>query len=141
MDRIEIYNKLNRIKPSNKILKYPFNFWSPEKIKFTQKEIELRFKHPEKFPANQQNNYKGNKPGYKGNKPNNQNNYKGNKPNNQNNYKGNKEKNKENGNNPNNKENGNKPNDQKNKDNGNENQNDQNESTTGGQPSNIVIVF
>jgi hypothetical protein len=44
MDRIEIYNKLNRIKPSNKVLKYPFNFWTPEKIKFTQKEIELKFK-------------------------------------------------------------------------------------------------
>lgn len=44
-DKIEIYNKLNRIKPSNKMLKYPFNFWTPEKIKFTQKDIELKFKN------------------------------------------------------------------------------------------------
>lgn len=44
-NRIEIYNKLNRIKPSKLNLKYPFNFWSPEKIKFTQKEIEIKFKN------------------------------------------------------------------------------------------------
>jgi hypothetical protein len=49
MDRIEIYNKLNRIKPSNKILKYPFNFWTPEKIKFTQNEIKLKFKQEKNF--------------------------------------------------------------------------------------------
>jgi hypothetical protein len=45
MDKIEIYNKLNRIKPSFKSLKYPFNFWTPEKIKFSQKEIEIKFKN------------------------------------------------------------------------------------------------
>lgn len=45
--KIVIYNKLNRIKPSNKSLKYPFNFWNPAKIKFTQKEIELKFKSPQ----------------------------------------------------------------------------------------------
>lgn len=43
--KLEIYNKLNRIKPSNKSLKYPFNFWTPEKIKMTQNEIELKFKN------------------------------------------------------------------------------------------------
>ena len=46
--KLDIYNKLNRIKPSNKSLKYPFNFWSPEKIKITQREIELKFKNPPK---------------------------------------------------------------------------------------------
>jgi hypothetical protein len=45
LNRIEIYNKLNRIKPSKSTLKYPFNFWTPEKIKFTQKEIEIKFKN------------------------------------------------------------------------------------------------
>lgn len=43
--KLEIYNKLNRIKPSNKSLKYPFDFWTPEKIKMTQNEIELKFKN------------------------------------------------------------------------------------------------
>ena len=45
VEKLDIYNKLNRIKPSNKMLKYPFNFWTPEKIKFTQKEIELKYKN------------------------------------------------------------------------------------------------
>jgi hypothetical protein len=44
-DKIEIYNKLNQIKPSGKTLKYPFNSWTPEKIKFTLKDIELKFKN------------------------------------------------------------------------------------------------
>ena len=56
MNRIEIYNKLNRVKPSNKILKYPFNFWTPAKIKFTQKEIELKFKNPNKSKDGQYQN-------------------------------------------------------------------------------------
>ena len=56
MNRIEIYNKLNRVKPSNKILKYPFNFWTPAKIKFTQKEIELKFKNPDKSKTFGQHN-------------------------------------------------------------------------------------
>jgi hypothetical protein len=43
--KIDIYNKLNRIKPSNKSLKYPFDFWTPEKIKITQREIQLKFKN------------------------------------------------------------------------------------------------
>ncbi len=42
--KIDIYNKLNRVKPSSKTLKYPFNFWTPEKIKISQAEIELKFK-------------------------------------------------------------------------------------------------
>lgn len=46
--KLDIYNKLNRIKPSNKSLKYPFNFWSPDKVKITQQEIELKFKNPSK---------------------------------------------------------------------------------------------
>lgn len=44
--KLDIYNKLNRIKPSSKSLKYPFNFWTPEKIKITQREIQLKFKNP-----------------------------------------------------------------------------------------------
>ncbi len=48
MNKVEIYNKLNRIKPSKLSLKYPFNFWTPEKIKFTQKEIALQFKKQKK---------------------------------------------------------------------------------------------
>jgi len=44
-DKIETYNKLNHIKPSSKSLKYPFNSWTPEKIKFTLKDIELKFKN------------------------------------------------------------------------------------------------
>jgi len=43
--KLDIYNKLNRIKPSSKSLKYPFNFWTPEKIKITQREIQLKFKN------------------------------------------------------------------------------------------------
>ncbi len=45
LDTLEIYNKLNRIKPSIKSLKYPFNIWNPEKIKITQREIQLKFKN------------------------------------------------------------------------------------------------
>lgn len=42
--KLEIYNKLNRIKPSTRSLKYPFNFWTPEKIKITQREIQIKAK-------------------------------------------------------------------------------------------------
>lgn len=45
IDIVSIYNKLNRIKPSKYALKYPFNFWTPEKIKFTQKDIQLKIKN------------------------------------------------------------------------------------------------
>ncbi len=43
--KLDIYNKLNRIKPSSKSLKYPFNFWTPEKVKITQREIQLKSKN------------------------------------------------------------------------------------------------
>lgn len=43
--KLEVYNKLSRIKPSSRSLKYPFNFWTPEKIKITQNEIQLKAKN------------------------------------------------------------------------------------------------
>ena len=98
MDRIEIYNKLNRIKPSFKSLKYPFNFWTPDKIKFSQKEIEIKFKEGDN---GKQWNNNGHKPWEKNkNQHNNNNNNNGHKPWEKNNHQHNQQ-NKHN-NNPNN---------------------------------------
>ena len=79
MDRIEIYNKLNRIKPSFKSLKYPFNFWTPDKIKFSQKEIEIKFKEGDNGKQWINN---GHKPWEKNNHQHNQQNKHNNNPNN-----------------------------------------------------------
>ena len=40
-DKLETYNILNNIKPHFKKTRYPYNYWSPDKIIFTRNKIHL----------------------------------------------------------------------------------------------------
>ena len=39
--RLEMYNLLNEINPYFKKTKYPYNYWTPEKVIETKKDIKL----------------------------------------------------------------------------------------------------
>ena len=42
--KLEIYNTLNKIKPKYNITKFPYNYWTPEKITETHKSIKIQLK-------------------------------------------------------------------------------------------------
>ena len=47
--KLEIYNKLNKIKPKYNKTKFPYNYWTPEKITETHKSIKLELSSDKKF--------------------------------------------------------------------------------------------
>ena len=47
--KLEIYNTLNKIKPKYNKTKFPYNYWTPEKITETHKSIKIHLSSDKKF--------------------------------------------------------------------------------------------
>ena len=48
-NKLMMYRILNDIKPPFKRTKYPYSYWTPDKIVYTQKKIKLEFSKDEEF--------------------------------------------------------------------------------------------